>query len=397
MSVLFLAEGFLSMKRYHELDSLRGLAEFIVLISHFLLLFNLSWVNHLNKTPLRILKGGHEAVIFFFVLSGFVLSLPFFNDKKEIRYSSYLIKRFFRIYIPYIVTVSVSIIAYLSFYNPGIQSKLNLSQWFFNVWTTPLTTDLIINHIILLGNFKDYALDPVLWSLSQELRISIIFPLLMFFVVKYNWKINILLGILGSIVSILLFNYFTPDQYPVSSNYPITLHYVLMFIMGALLAKYREVLITFFKKQGTKLKFLTLFVGCFIYTYSGFAEEVFFKLFNIRNNWTIILPDLGISIGVCILIIVSLASKRISDILAMKPIVFLGNISYSLYLYHTVILISCIYLLYNVLPIWSVLLIALMLSIIVPTISYYYVELPSIKRGKKIVETIISKKENKVA
>ncbi len=89
--------------RYEELDSARGLAALSVVFHHFLLIFPLffidtfndktaSTVNLLKYSPLHVFWAGHEAVIFFYILSGFVLALPFYSAKK-FQYFPYLVKR----------------------------------------------------------------------------------------------------------------------------------------------------------------------------------------------------------------------------------------------------------------------------------------------------------------
>lgn len=74
------------IKRIGELDSIRGLAALIVLFHHMYQDLN-------NNTrfppiifrysPLRVLTNGHASVIMFFILSGFVLSLPFLKGKEH--------------------------------------------------------------------------------------------------------------------------------------------------------------------------------------------------------------------------------------------------------------------------------------------------------------------------
>ena len=72
--------------RIQAMDSLRGLASFQVLIHHALgisILFlsviedphitSSFWINLFIFYPLHIFWAGHEAVIFFFVMSGFVV------------------------------------------------------------------------------------------------------------------------------------------------------------------------------------------------------------------------------------------------------------------------------------------------------------------------------------
>ncbi|GEC75563.1 hypothetical protein GCM10010213_17640 [Microbacterium maritypicum] len=77
--------------RFIALDGLRGVAAVMVVVYHFLLATSLSdeylrvlsgetssspVVGLIANTPLRYLVMGPEAVIVFFVLSGFVLVLP---------------------------------------------------------------------------------------------------------------------------------------------------------------------------------------------------------------------------------------------------------------------------------------------------------------------------------
>lgn len=71
------------VKRFAELDSLRGIAAFLVMSSHLIMLefYNKSEYYHLlDDTPFRIFWSGHQSVILFFVLSGFVLSLGILSN-----------------------------------------------------------------------------------------------------------------------------------------------------------------------------------------------------------------------------------------------------------------------------------------------------------------------------
>ncbi|WP_088012493.1 hypothetical protein [Gottfriedia acidiceleris] len=66
--------------RIEQLDSISGIAAFCVLVSHAISLIPLSIIID------KVLKAtgatnAHGAVMLFFVLSGFVLSIPFFTKK----------------------------------------------------------------------------------------------------------------------------------------------------------------------------------------------------------------------------------------------------------------------------------------------------------------------------
>lgn len=98
--------------------------------------------------------------------------------------------------------------------------------------------NLLIHHILLLANFNVYAFNVVLWSLIHEMRISLVFPLIMLLINRYSWKVNIMIGVLLTIIGgvlQLVFNETYQAMYK-------TLPYILMFIIGSLLAQNRNVL-----------------------------------------------------------------------------------------------------------------------------------------------------------
>jgi peptidoglycan/LPS O-acetylase OafA/YrhL len=111
------ATSFRPNHHYEELDSLRGLAAITVLIAHYSNLFMVQsgpyvrvgeFVQSVRRTPLFAVFAGHEAVMLFFVLSGFVLSLQFLKGK-PVDYGSFAIKRIFRIYVPYLIALGVAV------------------------------------------------------------------------------------------------------------------------------------------------------------------------------------------------------------------------------------------------------------------------------------------------
>src|SRR5699024_3427481 len=220
--------------------------------------------NLLDVTPLYFFWSAHEAVIFFFVLSGFVLTLPFL--KKKIHYGNYIVKRILRIYIPYLIAISFTFVLYFLFSN--FDGMENLGAWAKTKWREDPSLIEFLNHLLLIGNFETSNYNPVIWTLVQEMRISFIFPLIVYLVVKFKAKHVMLLGMILSIVACLNVIFEFQDSMGFHTSIFDTLHYIFMFFIGSILAKNKDVLINTFKKLTTKMKWVLLIVAAVLYTYS---------------------------------------------------------------------------------------------------------------------------------
>lgn len=173
------------MKRHLvQLDSLRGMAAMTVVFSHLLYIYpyfepNTSenmdyfWLNIVKYSPLHIIFDGHGAVILFFVLSGFVLALPYYRENFELQY------------MPYIIILAFASLLAFPFIVDLVQGG---SDFVTRIWSTEIGIQDILNHILLIGSYDTKQLNPVIWSLIHEMRISIIFPFIMMVVLRYNWK-----------------------------------------------------------------------------------------------------------------------------------------------------------------------------------------------------------------
>lgn len=339
-----------------------------------------------NSRFFHLFFASHEAVIMFFVLSGFVLSLPALNGKNQ-TYSHFIVRRIARIYIPYLVTIIAAVILKENFSKGGIDG---LTDWFNRLWNVPFSWGLLWEHILLIGGFNTDAYNPVIWTLAHEMRISIIFPFIMILVLRLNWRYSLGIGFLFSCIGSILHMKFGLNR--VDYTYFLSIHYIFMFIIGATLAKQRDILIGGFTKISKINKVLFLIVGLLSYTYSSW----FFPNIAIIHNRA--LEEWATSFGVAILIIVALGSASISKILKGKVLQFLGKISYSLYLIHFMVLFTIVNVFYRVLPLWSMWLMTIVLSTALATLSYHFIELNSIRLGKYLTSNSrFSKKYNDVA
>jgi peptidoglycan/LPS O-acetylase OafA/YrhL len=365
-------------KRLEQLDSIRGLAALSVFFHHIWLAYPLLPIVF-TYSPARIFIGGHQAVIMFFILSGFCLSLPFLSTGPP-RYISYLIKRVFRIYIPYLVSIVITIILAHHFHNKDLGQ---IRDFFHSFWQSGFDIQLIIAHLTLLGNFNSYAFNTVVWSLIHEMRVSIFFPLLMLFVINrgigFNLSLCLGLNLLNALNDVFHFE-ISKGFY---TSYFDTLYYTSFFIIGALAAKHRVILIEGYLKLQKRYKWILLTAAVTLYAYSRVWSIIRFAPLNRM------LDDYSIAIGAVIFIIMALSSKKIVQVLNRNSIAFLGKISYSLYLYHFMVFMVLTYTLTTLLPDWTIVMITLITSVLLATLSYFTVEKPSILLGKRIVNRMI--------
>jgi peptidoglycan/LPS O-acetylase OafA/YrhL len=378
-------EGDFTMsKRFEELDSLRGLAALSVFFSHIYMVFNTDSLKLLFEYgPFRPLIAGSEAVVLFFVLSGFVLSLPFYS-KNEFSYPGFLIKRICRIYLPYIFMIVLAIVCRELFYNGKIDG---ISDSFNVFWSNEITVKDTINHILLIGNYSE-NLNPVVWSLVHEMRISIIFPVLMFLIVRMRSYQSILLAVSLSLISVG-YEYITKAPFG-QSNWYATIHYCFAFIIGALIAKYRTYLISFFKGIKPFIRVCVLITGIILFDWAhpSFAINIVYNGFN--PYYRTVIDSWFTAIGASIIIIYALSSDGFSKFLRQNFINHLGKISYSLYLMHVVLLITLLQLLHNYFPVFAICFIVIIIAYFVSSLLYRLVETNSIKLGKYLSQIVSS-------
>jgi peptidoglycan/LPS O-acetylase OafA/YrhL len=126
----------------------------------------------LYRGPLRLFTAGHEAVILFFILSGFVLSTPAIRSKAK-PYPVFVTRRIFRIYLPYMAALALAISAAASLhgYIPG-------NAWFHRTWSHRVQWQLVLAHGLFIGQYDTAEFNTAFWSVVVEMRISLVFPVL---------------------------------------------------------------------------------------------------------------------------------------------------------------------------------------------------------------------------
>lgn len=306
-------------QRFRELDSMRGLAALVVLLGHFTLMFYpaLRFPFTWKTAPLHPFLDGRASVIFFFLLSGFVLTLPYLRGK-ALSYKLFVWRRVLRIYGPYVVALVLAVGACALWHG---QVK---GLW--AVWTTPVTVKSVADHVAFIGDYDFHRYNPVFWSLVHEMRISLIFPILMILVGRLKtWK-TLCLGVVLSTVGL----------HPSAPKFFETFEYISVFLVGILLATNLAAISKWYKAITGWRKVLLLLSACVLY---GWGTQIV----EVGPLWH--LGVMPIVAGAVVLLVASLNSPGASRILKSPIPTFLGKISYSLYLVHATVLFAMVALL----------------------------------------------------
>jgi peptidoglycan/LPS O-acetylase OafA/YrhL len=386
--------------RIESLDSLRGLAAFTVVISHCLIAFPLFYAAHyhnafsnqiawlMSHTPLHTMWAGHEAVVLFFILSGFVLALPFLNNRQS-SYGVYAVRRICRIYLPYIVAIFASMAVFSALFPPGSQNfNGTLSPWFNEQWSQSMTPYRILSFVLMFG-YDTHNIVTSTWSLIHEMRISLIFPFIMFIVIRIkSWVKTGIIGIgaallLKTALVIIAKKVHQEQLNDLVISFSATFYYSAFFFIGALMAKHREELIRSVKRYGAGGRTLMIVVGILLYNLEWIIPKIGYEKYNgnfLFGNASTIIIDFGTAAGVFFFISLLLGTQK--SFMNTPFMLWLGKISYSVYLIHPIILLTLVHSLGEQVSPVALIIAVPVLALLVGDVYYRLVESPSITIGK---------------
>ena len=287
----------------NALDGLRGLAAYLVVISHFC---------GAKKFGDGHFILGKVGVMIFFILSGFLMGYIYlWSDKKPkpIEVTRYLVRRFTRVYPLFIAILLISYFSFL-YYHPRVMFKI--------------TNDNLLEHIFLLKGVS------VFWTIPVEFFFYFTFiPILMFW---HKFRPLIIYALIGVIsINILL-------DFPRFRQQEFWLGYGSFFLAGVLVSAVYKTIKTSLNK--TYLNDL-VFVACiaFLPFLAPTIFDMFFeaggKLETGKPRWDSIEFYL---LFMVIFLYACLTSKLADRILGHKVFRFMGQISYTVYLIHIPVL-----------------------------------------------------------
>jgi peptidoglycan/LPS O-acetylase OafA/YrhL len=391
--------------RIRSLDSIRGLAALWVVFAHTLgtylsvtglpldPLFQAHGLSLLHKALWTVvyifndpIGAGTASVMIFFVLSGFVLALPFISDQPPPRYMDFAVRRFCRIYIPFAFSVVGAMALYSFVIGSGLSTHPHTSVDVFQRLHERAVDDfgpgadyssfVLIREIALVGARQltmsgigdNGFLNHPTWSLIIEMRISLILPLLCMIFLRFGAVASLAGSALIFATAALAGHFVWPDGAPIGTAIA-TVRYILFFMTGIWLA-------SLYLHKKIDFSRVTPAIHALLW---GVA------IVGLLPSWVrlgsspaqfIYLAPAALLIALCVY------SGRAHTILALPPIVWLGRVSYSLYLIHVPILYFCFNLLYGRIPLAAVFAVFAVLLPLASEAAYRWIEVPSIRLGR---------------
>ena len=309
------------LPRFKYVEGLRALACLTVVFNHAIAesypsAYHVSIPENLSLLRLWF-AFGHHAVTAFIVISGFCLGLPAASQqfKREIGWGTFMVRRIARILPPYYAALIISLIIAWAFFPSPVGIHYDFSAH-------PRSLD-ILSHVLILQNVVGTGqINYSLWSIATELHIYAGFPLLVKVLSKRGGWFLALLGVLISFaLSFLLLETRLSRAY---------VHLAGAFVVGV----------------GASWVVSGDHNHNFTNILRKISKPVAMGIMTLVVAWTIILPrslykpfilphDFLVMIGIgAVLIWCASISGFGRKLLELKPLVWLGERSYSLYLLH---------------------------------------------------------------
>lgn len=291
------------MNRLYNLDYLRGLAALSIMLYHYL-----SWTYGRFSSDTFLGRIGIYGVSIFYMLSGLTLYHVYYK-KMQMRkndLAEFYKKRFLRIF-PLLWLVN------------GI--VLVTSNKRFDL------VDVILNLTGLFGFVKwDVYFSSGIWSIGNELVFYAFFPFFVYFMKKKKLYMVLLSSLIVFLYLYFAFIILTNENTIESQwrNYTNPLNQVLLFLIGFLIGHYTEDI-----KIKRELSFLFLI-----------SAVVIFVFYPVIGDTISLVTSLNRLIFTVLILIICLTLYKLDfklPTLIHSPLLFLGEISYSIYLLHPIV------------------------------------------------------------
>ncbi len=340
-----------------HLDGLRGVAIILVILAHIGLG--------------RIIPGGFGVSLFFFISGLLITGLLIKEDSntKTINLKNFYFRRIIRLY-PALLFMTVLSVALLLIFHSRIQPLAILSSLFYfanyyYIYLKPPATN----------GFDDIF--NIVWSLSIEEHFYLVFPVVFYLLHRSGNKLLYLS--LAVCLAAFLYRYYilstaTNDYAATMRVYVVTEARVDSIMWGCISA------LLIYKVRakwylGMINSHWALLIGLvIILSPAVFGSRIFAESFRFTRQslaFMFIVPTIGYLAHTSI----------IKQVFEHTVLVFIGRLSYSLYLFHWVAVTVANHYFEFATPAWLCLMLAL--TVILSLTSYYLVERPFVRLRKK--------------
>ena len=367
-----------------SIDSLRALAVLAVIIYH---------------VDVNYLPGGFLGVDLFFVLSGYLISSLIIKEYRKtgsLNLYNFYIRRARRLLPAVYFMITVGLVVMVLF-NEVLLRKSHLDAIFGYIYSSNWW--YIFHKLDYFDSFGAQSPFKHLWSLAIEEQFYMIFPLLFLLINRkkkskdgtYKLNKNFLYVVLGLILvsliaQILLFDinnisriYFGTDTRAFS---------LLVGVVGAILYPMEKLHAKVTPQQNIMYSVVSLVSIATLITVMIYTSEYNTLLY--RGGFLLVAI-----LGLIVIISSGKQHTLMSRLLSFKPVVFIGKISYSLYLWHFPVLVLTTPVSEIGNPNIIFVILRIILTFALATASYVFVETPIRKLGFKNYINVIFKKLKK--
>lgn len=324
-----------------ELEGLRGLAAIAVVVFHALVIFyptmfygighpfspiqHMRFEDNVFNNPLSVFFSGAFAVAIFFVLSGFVLTIGFFQKDDDRIIKKLAAKRYLRLMIPALTSILIIWLVLQLGMDKGkgaaeaiTHAGSSTSLWAFNT----SFFDAIQQGVwgIFTKTLETFHYNPVLWTMQFEFigsfmvfAVALLFGrsrhrwLVYFFILLFTWKT----WYFGFIIGMIFADLYSHKQHLFKDPKAVVVSWFALLI-GLLLGGYP-----------------------YVAAKTGFYEFIRIKSYDDGANLAVFA-----TIGASLLIYSALTLPWLVKLLSRPVISNLGKYTFALYLTHLTVLFT---------------------------------------------------------
>ncbi|MBX7224786.1 MAG: acyltransferase [Chitinophagales bacterium] len=330
------------MKYVKAYDGLRGVGAVMILLYHW---------------PGRItISHGWEFMQMFFVMSGYLITLSLLEEKQKYSFGKFAIrfyiKRAFRLFPLYYAYLLGALCLYYFTKNSEVQMAEDVAKhgWYLFTYT--------FNYMSVINFFMGWDYGAKLWSthlwtLSMEEQFYLVFPFIVFFISFKNLQKlvigSIIIAVIFRVVSYQYYIYVNPNDkaWIVQNLVRIPFAQMDSFAFGAVMAIFPLKFVKNIKRWFVILSCLivVLYLANMAYVYLFQGESYFSLTYGkkiaegwLANNYLFAYMIVLVNFWCALLIKLVKENRSIAKKFEVRPMVFLGKLSYGFYLLHLPIL-----------------------------------------------------------